>query len=106
LDRLLGEKLVLALAREAVISTTKGCVRFDAGGRHTSRKKRDAGSVIRVEIPLTREEHAEVCEAAIRVIGPPGIKTTVNGRELPRREPVAEFETMLPTLVERLRARN
>ena len=95
----LGEKLVLALAREAAISTTKGGVRFDAEGRHKITMTRPAGSAIRVVIPMTRAEHAEVCDAVFRVICPPGIKTTYNGNELPVRQPIAVFESVLPTLV-------
>lgn len=95
----LGEKLVLALAREGSIWTTKGGVRFDAEGRHKITKTRPAGSVIRVRIPMTRAEHAEVYDAVFKVICPPGVKTIIQGQELPARKPVAVFESVLPTLV-------
>ena len=95
----LGEKLVLALANEAAIWTTKGGVRFDAEGRHPIRERRPAGSTIRVLIPMTREEHAEVYDAAFTVICPAGIKTTINGTLLPERQPAAEFRATMPTVV-------
>lgn len=94
----IGEKLVLALAHEAAICTTQGCVRFDAQGRHASQERRPAGSSIRVEIPLTRSEHEALCQAAFRVIPPAGVTTTVNGCSLPQRVPVGQFEAVLPTV--------
>ena len=95
----LGEKLVLALAREATIETTKGTVRFDSAGRHESRSRRTAGSCVTLDLPLTRAEHAELMTAAFLVIPPKGVKTTINGKSLPYREPIAEFTVTLPTVI-------
>jgi hypothetical protein len=95
----LGEKLVLALASKATISTTKGTVIFDETGRHGKRIKRESGSEIRLEIPITRAEHEEMLVAARRVIVPAGITTIVNGMVLPHREPVTTIEESLPTIV-------
>lgn len=95
----LGEKLVLALATEATIITTKGGVRFDKSGRHTLRGCRYEGSEIRVEIPMTRAEMDEVLAATKRLIRPIGVKTIINGEELPSREPSACFVETLPTLI-------
>ncbi|MEX2140969.1 MAG: hypothetical protein WD894_17020 [Pirellulales bacterium] len=95
----LGEKLVLALAHRAEIITTKGGVRFDESGRHTLRGCRSKGSQIEVEVPITRAEMDEMIASTRCLIKPPGIKTTVNGEELPERESVANFQTKLPTLI-------
>jgi len=95
----IGEKLVLALAREATIETRSGAVRFDRSGRHEVRSKRTAGSRITVLMPMTRAEHQELMNAAHRVIVPTKIKTTINGQPIARREPVAEFTASLPTVV-------
>ncbi len=95
----IGEKLVLALAREATIETRSGAVRFDRSGRHEVRSKRTAGSRITVLMPMTRAEHQELMDAAHRVIVPTKIKTTINGQPIARREPVAEFTASLPTVV-------
>jgi len=95
----IGEKLVLALARTAYIQTTKGAIVFNAYGRHETRKKRDAGSVVSVEIPCTKSEMGEIIAAGRQLIPPPGIKTTINGEVLPDRTPSTEFETTLPTLI-------
>lgn len=95
----MGEKLVLAVAREARIVTTKGTVEFDEAGRHEKRLKRDKGSCVTALFNMTKADFEQVLKAADRVIVPPGISTRVNGRELPQRQPIAEFETVLPTLV-------
>ena len=78
----IGEKLVLALAREATIETRSGAVRFDRSGRHEVRSKRTAGSRITVLMPMTRAEHQELMDAAHRVIVPTKIKTTINGQPI------------------------
>ncbi len=95
----LGEKLVLALAREARIDTRRGAVRFDADGRHDVRSKRTNGSCITVLIPMTRAEHQEVLDAAQHLIVPKKIQTTINGQLLKSRIPIAKFHTSLPTLL-------
>ena len=95
----IGEKLVLAMAREAIIETRSGAVRFDRTGRHEVRSKRTDGSRITVTMPMTRAEHKELMDAAHRVIVPAKIKTTINGQLIPRREPIAEFTASLPTVI-------
>ena len=93
----LGEKLVLALAIEATIITTRGGVRFDAQGRHVLRSRRASGSIFTATIPMTREESNEVIQAAFKVLPP--VPTTLNNQNLPARVPVVEFEATLPTLI-------
>ncbi len=93
----LGEKLVLALATEATITTTTGSVRFDANGRHTLRGRTEKGSIFKATIPMTREQLAELEEAAKRVIPP--VPTLFNGERLSQRSAVAEFQVTLPTLI-------
>ena len=95
----IGEKLVLALAREATVETRSGGVWFDRTGRHEVRSKRVSGSRITVTIPMTRAEHQELMDAVQRVIVPAKIKTTINGEVIPSRTPVAKFEAALPTLI-------
>jgi hypothetical protein len=95
----LGEKLVLALAKRATITTTRGGVRFDEQGRHTLRSTRHAGSEIKVEIPMTLAEMNEVINSVSQLIPPPDITTTINGQVLAARGSQTEFETQLPTLI-------
>lgn len=94
----LGEKLLLAISVSAKISSTTGTITFDEDGRKESpRKKRDSGTELTAQIKMTRPELDEALALAQRLIPPAGIRTTVNGRELTPREPVAKCEVRLPT---------
>ena len=95
----LVEKLVLALAKAAYIETTTGSVRFDEQGRHASRQRRDAGSLFRATIPMTKADLEEIDQAVKRLIPPADVATTFNGRILEPRFPVAFFNEVLPTVV-------
>lgn len=93
----LGEKLVLALCDGAEIASTKGAVLFDGSGRHVLRRKREAGSRFEGVLRMTDAEMAACKEAIHRLIPPAGIASFYNGERIPQREPVAEFESVLPT---------
>ena len=93
----LGEKLVLAVCREATISTTTGTVVFDEKGRRKSRKKRDVGSEFSGLIRMNQEEFDEACAVIETVLPPPNIITTFNGEVLKPRDPVGSFPDMLET---------
>lgn len=94
----LGEKLIIAIATEAEVSTTTGTVVFDASGRsHYPRRKRDRGSVFEGTIRMTRDEYDEACQVVKLLLPPDGVKVLFNGAPLPHRTPVASFETTLPT---------
>ncbi|MBU8546147.1 MULTISPECIES: ATP-binding protein [Roseomonadaceae] len=95
----LGEKLVLALCDEAEIVTTSGGVRFDAEGRHVTRKRRERGSRFRGILRLTNAELEACSEAMARLLPPSGVVTTFNGVPLQDRQPVAIFEASLRTEV-------
>jgi hypothetical protein len=95
----LGDKLVLAPARSATISTTIGTVVFDGDGRHLSRAKRAKGSQFTGLFPMTRAELEEMEEAIRRLIPPAGVATVYNGCPLEPRQPVAAFNAVLPTVV-------
>jgi len=92
-----GEKLVLAVCESAEIVSTKGCVRFDENGRNVGRRRTDKGSVFRGRVKMTREELAEIRDAAQRLISPPGVSTTVDGVSLKTRTPIKSFKASLPT---------
>lgn len=98
----LGEKLVLALCRKAMIVSTTGGYEFNDEGRTRLRRKRDAGSEFRGELRMTRAEMAE-CIKVIRMMQvPEGIRTTVKCDEVEfemvRREPLHSFHETLQTL--------
>jgi hypothetical protein len=93
----MGEKLVIALCKQARIATTKGTVIFDDEGRTVSRARRATGSVFEGTVRLSTEEIAQLLAAARKLIAPPGIRTLINGEPLPTRPPVAVFDATLPT---------
>lgn len=103
----LGEKLVLALCDEAEIITTTGGVRFDATGRHTLRRKRKRGSLFTGRIKMTNTEYQECADAVRLLIPPSDITTTFSTNTfslnddyvLEVRNPVAEFDASLPTVI-------
>lgn len=92
----LGEKLVLAVCRRAVIETVQGGMEFQDGGgvRNTSRR-RDKGTLFTGEIKMTRDEYADVCLSMRRLIPP--VKTAFNGVEIERPDSLCAFESKLPT---------
>jgi hypothetical protein len=94
----IGEKLVLALAQEARITTTKGTIIIENDERRSSREKREAGTTFEGVFKLTREEIDEVCKQVRQAIPPANIKTTFNGEVLEAREPLHTFETTLQTV--------
>lgn len=94
----LGEKLVLALCEIASISTVKGTINFNEGGRSGSRFKREAGSLFRGEIIMTKAE-ADQIEAAVNTVLPPEtVEVYFNGSRIAYRQPLKEFSVQLPTL--------
>lgn len=91
----LGEKLVLALAREAQIATTTGTVVFNKNGRRRSSGARAAGSQIEMSVRMTKEEMERAITACQRLLPP--IKTTINHVPLNAEAPVKSFESSLTT---------
>jgi hypothetical protein len=95
----LGEKLVLAMCVQASISTTTGTISFDGEGRRHHTQKRERGSKFEGLLPMSVDEIQEAEAAVETLIAPAGVRTTFNGCELARREPVAEFEATLASVL-------
>ncbi len=93
----LGEKLVLALCREASIVTTTAAVMFDGRGRTTMKARRTTGSAFEGTARVTRAELDEIQAGLQRLIPPAGIATWINKVQLPMRWPIKTIETTLPT---------
>jgi hypothetical protein len=92
----LGEKLVLACCRKAIIMSAGGSLEFREDGnvrRHAG--GRATGTHFAAEIRMTRDEYAEVCRAMRRLIPP--VATMFNGQEIDRPDSIARFRTKLPT---------
>lgn len=97
----LGEKLILAACRNAVIETTTGTVVFDEDGTRkvSTRRKRDRGSVFTATLRMNRAELDEAAAYLHTVLVPQGIVVTVNGQAIEPRRPWLTFEAALDTLV-------
>lgn len=95
-----GEKLVIAICDTSEISSTTGTIVFDSkGNRSRSHRKREAGSQFKGIIRMTQAEYDECCRSIWLLIPPEGVHTSFNGKELPHRNPLRTFETVLPTVV-------
>lgn len=95
----LGEKLVLALCKQARIETTTGGVMFDVDGRHTLRTKRAAGSRFWACIRMNQMEREDALQAVMKLLPPRGVKTFVNGALISSRTPIRTIEATLATEV-------
>jgi hypothetical protein len=92
----LGEKMVLALAQEATIITTKGTVVIQGNERKHSAKKRDAGTLVDVTVKMTREEYDQMVRDVFKIM--PAVPTWFNGEAIPARKLLDRFEVALPTI--------
>lgn len=91
----LGEKLVLAICSQMQIRTTSGRLDFEGDKRSFSSDPTEQGTFIDARIRMTRDELAECCQFMRRLLPP--VTTVFNGTELMQPEPLARFETKLPT---------
>jgi hypothetical protein len=98
----LGEKLVLALCKEAEIVSVDSAIAFDKAGRRLLRKRVDKGSVFSGLIDLRADEIREFGKHIKTFLAPSGIATTVNllgdKFELRQHEQVSSFDITLPTV--------
>ena len=98
----IGEKQVLAVCLEAVISTTKGTITFDSNGRsHNPQLKLKKGSIIKLKMRMSKEEYEEMVNSINLYLPPKGISFSVNGATLLYREPYKVVDTALPTEIQK-----
>ena len=93
----LGEKQILSICDEAFIITTKGSIMFTSNGRTETKSCRDAGSLIKVFVKMTREEYDEIYEVINTYLPPANIKFMLNYETLRHHTPDICFEAILPT---------
>lgn len=95
----LGEKLVIALSDSFRVVTTKGGIEIDvkANTRRRLRTKREKGSEIVATLRMNQTELTRARLDFLTLIPPRGIKTVIDGEELPHRMPVATFTATLAT---------
>lgn len=95
-----GDKLIVAIAHEMTIITTKGTVKFSGDDRQVFPTDRRAkGSEIDVLIKGTKANFESILEDSLRLIPPTGIKTIINDRVVSRPIPVTTFTETLPTVI-------
>jgi hypothetical protein len=91
-----GEKFVLALCDEAMITSTSGRVSFSAAGRQRSRTKRLVGTEFHAILRLTIAEWQEMGRAAAKLIPP--VATWFNDELIPTRSEVHQWGATLQTV--------
>lgn len=91
-----GEKFVLALCDEAMITSTSGRVSFSAKGRQRSRTKRLVGTEFHAILRLTVAEWEEMGRAAAKLIPP--VATWFNDELIPTRPELHQWEATLATV--------
>lgn len=91
-----GEKAVLALCEEASITSTSGQMLFTKEGRRRTRSTRPAGTEFRGILKLSIEDWERIVEKVRLLL--PDVKTIFNEVEIPRRQAIAEFNVILPTI--------
>lgn len=95
----LGEKLVLAICKEAKVASTKGTVYFEEDGeRRRTKERRKEGSVFEATIRMTNDEYDDAVAKVEMLMPPKGVRTIFNGRLLDTRKPLVVFEATLPTV--------
>jgi hypothetical protein len=95
----LGEKLVLALAVRAKISSTKGTIIIEGDRRTSSKARLPSGTIFEADFRFTKDEHEEMMGSMARLLPPSHCRTFINGEELQARAPFHIFRATLPTVV-------
>jgi hypothetical protein len=98
-----GCKMVLALAKNAKIVSTKAAVSFGERGRELKRERREVGTQFTGVFSMTKQEAADACQDVMQLLPPDGVKIelwTPSGVQclINREEPTRSFSvTALPT---------
>lgn len=101
----LGEKLVIALAEEATITTTKGQVVFNKEGRSMRPFAQDAGTTFTGIFRITEREYRAMMHDVEKLIPPRNIETICNGYSLGTtasdysKSPIGQCFAQLPTVL-------
>ena len=96
----LGEKEIMSVALSGKVETVGHTVLFpENGGRETITNRRKSGTVVSARMPWNGTERQQLAESLERFI-PDECGLSVNSRKVAHREPVAEFEATLPTVLQ------
>ena len=97
----LGEKEIISIARWATVETSGTTIEFpEGGGRVVHTKGRTRGTLITVALEMSKEEVEETLEVVRRFLTPKGLTYTVDGEDVPYREPAHELRRRLPTVIQ------
>ena len=96
----IGEKQVIACCEWALISTTKGTVKFDKKGRHHSYVKTVSGTVVTLKIKMTKMEYDDLIYSTKLYLPPKGIQFRINSDYIKYKKPYKTFEAKLATEIE------
>jgi len=98
----LGEKLVLAICKEAKIVSVNSAVKFDAKGRRLIKSRTDSGSYFNGLLKLSKPEVKEFKDYVKTFLAPENIKTVVKIFDdefvLQSHKKIVEFALQLPTI--------
>jgi hypothetical protein len=97
----IGEKLVLAMCKSAVVRSTTGTVTFHEDGTmtHSKRECTKIGSEFFAELRMNADQFTEILEGLQTLLPPDACQTYVNGNRLFSRPPVCTFRVQLPTVL-------
>ena len=95
-----GDKYVLALMRQATVTSTTGQIIFQQNGqRKTADKCTEVGSEFKGVLTMSDEDYNDIMLKIFSIIPPANIATFVNGKQVAVRKPVHTFQVTLPTEV-------
>ncbi len=96
----LGEKLVLALCKEAVIETMAGTIAFHESGERSFDKSSctESGTRFTAKLKLVNADVAEIDAAMHKLMVPSGVTLNYNGVTIPCRPILKTIEATLPTV--------
>jgi len=97
----LGEKVVLSVALEGEIRSTKGMVAFKENGNRVedNSQKTGSGSIFWAKFLWDEKEIEETNKNLKKLLAPKGILTTINRKELGYIEPDYKQKAVLPTVI-------
>ena len=96
----LGEKEIMSVALSGEVETVGTTVSFPvSGGREIDDNTRSSGTKISAVMPWDAKQRHDLTESLLKFI-PNGCGLVVNGQEVERRYPVAEFVATLPTILQ------
>lgn len=97
----MGEKEIISVARWAKVETVDATIHFpEGGGRLYEPNQRTRGTLVTVALDMTEEEVDETMEVLRRFLPPKGAEYSVQGHDVPYREPLVVTSRRLATVIQ------